>query len=147
MRSSPDGGRAWCALAAALASGAALGYGRDPVGLDWQPTLAFVEPARLFSAAFVHYSGLHLLANVAGAALVGALGFVARVPVGVFEGEQGHAAGAGVAMPVVGQVQAATAGVIEGVHVLPGRLGRSQVQQMVAGDGEPGAVGRVGEGG
>jgi len=83
VRSSADGGRAWCALAAALALGAALGYGRDPVALDWQPALAFVEPGRLLSAAFVHYSGLHLLANVAGAALVGALGLVARVPASV----------------------------------------------------------------
>ena len=29
---------------------------------------------------FVHYSGLHLLANLAGALLVGALGWAARVP-------------------------------------------------------------------
>ena len=44
------------------------------------PALAAREPWRLFSAAFVHYSTLHLLANLAGAALVGALGFFARVP-------------------------------------------------------------------
>ena len=81
MRSSPDGGgRAWCALAAVLAVGAALGFGRDTAALDWQPALAVVEPWRLFSAAFVHYSALHLLANLAGVALVGALGFFARVP-------------------------------------------------------------------
>ncbi|HSC62550.1 MAG TPA: EamA family transporter [Caldimonas sp.] len=83
MPSSADGGRAWCALAAALAVGAALGYGRDPLALDWQPALALAEPGRLFSAAFVHYSGLHLLANVAGAALVAALGLVGRVPASV----------------------------------------------------------------
>ena len=35
--------------------------------------------ARL-SAAFVHYSALHLLANLAGLSLVGALGAFARVP-------------------------------------------------------------------
>jgi len=80
VRSSPDGGRAWCALAAVLAVGAALAFGREPSGLDWQPGLAGAEPWRLFSAAFVHYSALHLLANLAGAALVGALGFFARVP-------------------------------------------------------------------
>src|SRR5436190_14472423 len=81
VRSSPDGGRAWCALAAVLAVGAALAFGREPTRLDWQPALAGAEPWRLFSAALVHYSALHLLANVAGAALVAALGYLARVPV------------------------------------------------------------------
>jgi len=80
VRSSPDGGRAWCALAAVLAVGAALAFGREPTRLDWQPALAGAEPWRLFSAALVHYSALHLLANVAGAALVAALGYLARVP-------------------------------------------------------------------
>lgn len=80
MRSSADGGRAWCALAAVLAAGALLGFGRPATTLDWQPALALREPWRAFSAAFVHYSALHLLANLAGALLVGALGFFARVP-------------------------------------------------------------------
>jgi len=83
VRSSPDGGRAWCALAAVLAVGAALGFGRDPIVLDWQPGLALREPWRAFSAAFVHYSTMHLLANLAGAMLVGALGWFARVPASV----------------------------------------------------------------
>lgn len=80
MRSSPDGGRAWCALAAVLAVGAALAFGREPTTLDWQPALALREPWRALTAAFVHYSALHLLANLAGAILVGALGGFARVP-------------------------------------------------------------------
>ena len=80
MRSSPDGGRAWCALAAVLAAGAALAFGRDTTAFDWQPSLAPAQPWRAFSAAFVHYSALHLSANLAGAVLVGALGFFARVP-------------------------------------------------------------------
>jgi rhomboid family GlyGly-CTERM serine protease len=80
VRSSPDGGRAWCALAAILAIGAALGFGREPAALDWQPALAFDAPWRALSAAFVHYSALHLLANLAGVVLVGALGWFARVP-------------------------------------------------------------------
>jgi len=83
VRSSPDGGRAWCALAAVLAVGAALAFGREPSALDWQPALALREPWRAFSAVFVHYSALHLLANLAGALLVGALGAVARVPASV----------------------------------------------------------------
>jgi hypothetical protein len=56
VRSSPDGGRAWCALAAVLAVGAALAFGREPTALDWQPALALREPWRAFSAVFVHYS-------------------------------------------------------------------------------------------
>ena len=80
MRSSTDGGRAWWALTAVLAVGAAVAYGREPSALDWQPGLALREPWRAFSAAFVHYSTLHLLANLVGAMLVGALGWFARVP-------------------------------------------------------------------
>ncbi len=80
MRSSPDGGRAWCALAAVLTVGAALAFGREATTLDWQPGLALREPWRALTAAFVHYSALHLLANLAGAILVGALGWFARVP-------------------------------------------------------------------
>jgi len=81
--SSADGGRAWAALAAALALGALLAFAVAPRffdALDWQPALAWREPWRAASAAFVHYSALHLLANLAGVALVGALGWFARVP-------------------------------------------------------------------
>lgn len=48
--------------------------------LDWQPALAAAQPWRWFTAAAVHYSALHLAANLAGLALVGALGAAARVP-------------------------------------------------------------------
>ncbi|HUG21589.1 rhombosortase [Piscinibacter sp.] len=48
--------------------------------IDWQPALAARQPWRAWTAVFVHYSGLHLAANLAGAALVGALGLVARLP-------------------------------------------------------------------
>jgi rhomboid family GlyGly-CTERM serine protease len=78
--SSPDGGRAWAALAAVLTVGAALASRVAPAALDWQPALAAAEPWRALTAAFVHFSALHLAANVAGAVLVGALGVVARVP-------------------------------------------------------------------
>lgn len=83
MPSSADGGRAWAALALALAA-AALLVSAAPASsidaLDWQPALAWREPWRALTAAFVHYSALHLLANLAGTALVGALGWFARVP-------------------------------------------------------------------
>ena len=48
--------------------------------IDWQPALAWREPWRAWSAAWLHFSGLHLAANLAGAALVGALGWAASVP-------------------------------------------------------------------
>jgi len=79
--SSTDGGRAWCALAAILALGALLAFGATPTTLDWQPALVAREPWRAISAALVHYSALHLVANLAGTLLVGALGAFARVPV------------------------------------------------------------------
>ena len=82
MPSSVDG-RAWVALAAALAFGALLAFALAPGvndSLDWQPARALQEPWRAASAALVHYSALHLAANLAGAALVGALGWFARVP-------------------------------------------------------------------
>ena len=80
MPSSADGGRAWCALAAVLALGALLSFGAAPAALDWQPALVAREPWRALSAALVHYSTLHLAANLAGTLLVGILGALARVP-------------------------------------------------------------------
>lgn len=48
--------------------------------IDWQPSLAWREPWRAWSAPLLHFSSLHLAVNLAGAALVGALGVVGRVP-------------------------------------------------------------------
>lgn len=48
--------------------------------LIWRPGLAASEPWRAVGAAWVHLSGLHLGANVAGALLVGALGVTTRLP-------------------------------------------------------------------
>jgi rhomboid family GlyGly-CTERM serine protease len=67
------------AAAVLLALGALAGIGLRPDVLDWQPALAWHEPWRAWTAALVHLSALHLAANLAGAALVGALGYVARV--------------------------------------------------------------------
>lgn len=72
--------RAWGALALLLVLAALAGWWLDPHTLDWQPALAAHEPWRAFTAVAVHYSPLHLGANLAGALLVGALGVVARVP-------------------------------------------------------------------
>jgi rhomboid family GlyGly-CTERM serine protease len=67
-------------VAGLLGLGAVLLRGLDTTLIDWQPALAASQPWRAWSAVFVHYSGMHLGANLAGALLVGALGFAARVP-------------------------------------------------------------------
>ena len=59
---------------------ALAGWGVPREAIDWQPALALTQPWRAFSAVGVHYSPLHLLANLAGAASVGALGIAARAP-------------------------------------------------------------------
>lgn len=71
--------RAWAALAAGLAIGAVVARFAPAAAIDWQPGLAASQPWRAWSAAAVHYSDLHLAANLAGAALVAWLGMAARV--------------------------------------------------------------------
>ena len=70
----------WLAVALALALGTTLAAIAPAAALDWQPALAWREPWRAWTAAFVHYSALHLAANAAGLMLVAALGVAARVP-------------------------------------------------------------------
>ena len=72
--------RAWLGLAALLAAAALAGASVDPSDLDWQPARAFEEPWRAVTAIAVHYSPRHLGVNLAGTALVAALGWIARVP-------------------------------------------------------------------
>lgn len=50
------------------------------LALDWQPSLAWAEPWRWWTAAFVHYGAGHLVANLAGCAVLAALGAAARLP-------------------------------------------------------------------
>ncbi len=71
---------AWVGLAALLGLGALLPWPLARTTLDWQPALALAQPWRAFTAVAVHYSALHLGANLAGAVLVAALGAVAQVP-------------------------------------------------------------------
>ena len=75
-----DADPGWTLLAALLAGLALVGWWLPPAALDWQPARAITEPWRAFSAVAVHYSGLHLGANLAGAVLVGALGWAAGLP-------------------------------------------------------------------
>lgn len=85
-------GLAWLAVALLLAAGVVvvalaqgLGTGtgaRSSVArlLDWQPALAWREPWRWWSAAWVHGSVVHGAQNLGGALLLAWLGVAARVP-------------------------------------------------------------------
>ncbi len=73
------GAGGWLALSGVLALGTLAGAFAPPELLDWQPALIGHQPWRMLSAVAVHYSALHLGANLIGAALVAALGVAARV--------------------------------------------------------------------
>lgn len=75
-----DGTRAWLALCALAAIGAGAGWLLPAAWLDWQPTLAWMQPWRWWTAAFVHWSPLHLAANLAGCAVLVAFGAAAQLP-------------------------------------------------------------------
>lgn len=74
-------GWAWSTAALGLVLGALLLWPVPHELIDWQPSLWAVQPWRAFSAVFVHYSVLHLAANLAGGVLVGGLGHAVPVPV------------------------------------------------------------------
>jgi len=67
----------WAGLCGLAGLGAIAAWGIDPRLLRWQPELAWAQPWRMFSAAWVHLSSLHLLANLAGTAVVATLGIAA----------------------------------------------------------------------
>lgn len=72
--------RAWAALALGLGLGAVALAFAPHEALDWQPELALSEPWRLWTAALVHLSPMHLMANLLGCAAVAAFGIAARLP-------------------------------------------------------------------
>ena len=71
---------AWQVLALLLIAGALAATQAPGAWLEWQPQRAFSEPWRWFSAAFVHWSVLHLSVNLIGMLVVAAWGWAARVP-------------------------------------------------------------------
>lgn len=78
-----QGRHAWLGVGLLLVGPSVLigpGSGLARLTLAWAPALAWSEPWRWWSAAWVHLSLLHLLANLAGAVLVLLLGWVARLP-------------------------------------------------------------------
>lgn len=81
-RGAAAAGRGWAALALAACAGALLAWTQPREALEWQPALAATQPWRTLTAAFVHYSALHLGANLVGGALITVLGLAARMPSG-----------------------------------------------------------------
>ena len=72
--------QAWVTLCALAAGGAVLAWWLPANSLDWQPQRFAAEPWRAISAAWVHWSPLHLGANLLGTAVLMALGWAARLP-------------------------------------------------------------------
>ena len=73
-------GALWLLLSAGLGVLALLAWGIDSARMDWQPALAWREPWRWWSGALVHWTAMHLWANLLATALVAAYGWAARVP-------------------------------------------------------------------
>lgn len=69
----------WPALCALFAALTLLVWPFPRELLDWQPALALAQPWRALSAAFVHWTPLHLAANLAGCAVLAMLGWRARL--------------------------------------------------------------------
>ena len=70
----------WLAFTAFLLVMSIVAWRLNHASIDWQPALALTQPWRAFSAAFVHYSPMHLAANLVGAGLVGLFGWAAQAP-------------------------------------------------------------------
>ena len=71
---------AWVGVATMFAACALAGWPVPHELIDWQPSLAFTQPWRLFTPVGVHYSSAHLIGNLAGIALAGVYGIAAMVP-------------------------------------------------------------------
>lgn len=67
--------RVWLTLCAALAALSLLAWPLPHDVLDWQPGLVASQPWRAVTAAFVHWTPLHLAANAAGCAVLALLGW------------------------------------------------------------------------
>jgi rhomboid family GlyGly-CTERM serine protease len=72
-------GVAWCSGAFLMFVGTLVAWYLPHTALDWQPSRV-VEVWRWWSAAFVHFSGQHMSANIGAVLLVALFGWTARVP-------------------------------------------------------------------
>jgi rhomboid family GlyGly-CTERM serine protease len=77
-----DPGVAWAVVVGVLAGPALLAWWLPAAALDWQPARAFDQPWRWWTAAWVHWSVQHLLANLAAAGVVAGFGVAGRLPAG-----------------------------------------------------------------
>jgi rhomboid family GlyGly-CTERM serine protease len=75
-----SGALAWALCCALQGAGSLLALACPSEVLDWQPQLAATQPWRAYTAAFVHWSSWHLVANLAGLSLVAAFGLLAALP-------------------------------------------------------------------
>jgi rhomboid family GlyGly-CTERM serine protease len=75
-----DRGRAWVALALALAAAAVAGGWLPAGAIDYDVQRNLGQPWRWWTPVAVHLSALHLGANVAGALAVALVGWAGRVP-------------------------------------------------------------------
>jgi rhomboid family GlyGly-CTERM serine protease len=73
-------GRGWLVMCVLLAKASLIAFWLPAPWLDWQPQLAWREPWRLFTAAWVHWSGMHLVANLLAAAVIALLGLAMKAP-------------------------------------------------------------------
>lgn len=62
-------------LCAALAALSLLAWSLPSGALDWRPALVAAQPWRAVTAAFVHWTPIHLGANLAGCAVLALLGW------------------------------------------------------------------------
>lgn len=69
----------WLLLCAAWAALSLLAWPFPRELLDWQPNLVATQPWRAFTAAFVHWTPLHLAANLAGCTVLALLGWRATL--------------------------------------------------------------------
>ncbi len=80
LRAARRPGVAWAGLCGGAALLSVLAWWWPANLLDWQPDRAAAEPWRTVSAAWVHWSPLHLGANLLGTAVLAALGWAATLP-------------------------------------------------------------------
>jgi len=69
----------WLTLCAAFAALSLLAWPLPREPLDWQPALAATQPWRALTAAFIHWTPIHLAANLSGCAVIALLGWRAQL--------------------------------------------------------------------
>ncbi|PTT79025.1 rhombosortase [Pelomonas sp. HMWF004] len=67
-------GKSWWLVCGLLAKLSLLSWLLPREALDWQPGLIASQPWRVVTAAFVHWTPIHLVANLAGCAVIAVLG-------------------------------------------------------------------------